>query len=88
LSAVLLHGIPAAIEDLRAERDRLARDLGYASARLRTAKLKYSILRYNVWHLAQRFFTGLELPELVLEEILSETADSDDDRDWEEGWVE
>jgi hypothetical protein len=43
---------------------------------------------YTVWHLAQRFFAGREPPEIVLEEILSETLDSDDDRDWEDGWVE
>ena len=88
LSVVLQHGVPAAIEDLRAERDRLTRDLGHASTQLRTAKMKYSTLRYTVWHLAQQFFAGREPPENVLEEILSETLDSEDDRDWEDGWVE
>ena len=89
LSVVLHHSIPAALLELRAERDRLVRDLGYAQRQLQTAKLKYGSLRYNVWHLAQRYFANLEPHELVLEEILSETLDSDDDRDWEEGgWVQ
>ena len=85
LSAVLQHSIPAALEELRAERDRLVRDLGHAQALLRTAKLKYSTLRYNVWHLTQRYFANLEAPEAVLEEVLTETMDSDDDREWEDG---
>jgi hypothetical protein len=84
LSAVLQHSIPAALLELRAERDRLERDLGHTRTQLRTAKLKYSTLRYNVWQLAQRFFRGVEPPELVLEEVLDETADSEDDREWEE----
>jgi hypothetical protein len=88
LSVVLQHSTPAAIEELRAERDRLARDLGCANTWLRTAKSKYSTLRYTVWHLAQQFFAGREPPESVLEEILSETLDSEDDRSWEDAWVE
>ena len=85
LSAVLQHSIPAALSELRAERDRLVRDLGYTQAQLRTAKLKYSTLRYNVWHLTQRYFANREAPEEVLEEVLTETMDSDDDREWEDG---
>jgi hypothetical protein len=89
LSVVLQHSIPEALLELRAERDRLARDLGYTQTQLRTAKLKYSALRYNVWQLAQRFFAGREPHEQVLEEILGETLDSEDDRAWEEGeWVQ
>ena len=59
LSAVLQHSIPAALLELRAERDRLARDLGYTRTQLRTAKLTYATLRYNVWQLAQRFLLAL-----------------------------
>jgi hypothetical protein len=59
-----------------------------------------SSVRYNVWHLAQRGLSGFVPPELILEQIcdppelvlegvLSETLDSEDDRDWEEGgWVQ
>jgi hypothetical protein len=89
LSAVFRHSIPHALLELRAERDHLVRDLGYTRTLLRTVKLKYSSLRYNVWPLAQRFFAGLEQPELVIEEILCETLDSEDDREWDDGeWVE
>jgi hypothetical protein len=89
LSVVLQHSIPEALLELRAERDRLVRDLGHARTLLRTATLKYSSLRYNVWHLTQRYFANREPPELVLEEVLTETLDSEDDRAWEEGeWVQ
>jgi hypothetical protein len=85
LSAVLQHSIPEALLELRAERDRLVRDLGHAQTQLRTTRRKYSMLRYNVWQLAQRYFANLVEPEAVLEEIISETLDSEDDREWEEG---
>ena len=85
LSAVLQHSVPAALEELRAERDRLVRDLGHTQTQLRTAKLKYSTLRYNVWHRAQRYFANREEPDEVLEEVIAETMDSDDDREWEDG---
>jgi hypothetical protein len=89
LSAVLQHSIPAALLELRAERDRLARDLGHAQTQMRTARRKYSALRYNVWQLATRYFANLGEPEAVLEEIISETLDSEDDREWEVGeWVQ
>jgi hypothetical protein len=89
LSVVLQHAIPAALLELRAERDRLVRDLGHAQTQLRTARRKYSTLRYNVWQLAQRYFANFEQPENVLEEIISETLDSEDDRVWEEGeWTQ
>ena len=89
LSVVLQHSIPEALLELRAERDRLVRDLGHTQTQLRTAKLKYSTLRYNVWQLAQRYFANFEQPDNVLEEIISETLDSEDDREWEEGeWVQ
>ena len=89
LSAVLQHELPVALEELSAERDRLARDLGLAQALLRTARTRYSTLRYNVWHIAHRAFAGWEPPDAALEEVMAETLDSDDDRAWEEdGWVE
>jgi hypothetical protein len=56
---------------------------------MRTAQEKYSALRYNVWHLARRAQLGDELPDDVLDAIVNETADSQDDRRWDEaGWVE
>ena len=89
LSVVLQHAIPAALLELRAERDRLVRDLGHARTQLRTAKLKYSTLRYNVWRLTQRYFANREPAEDVIEDVLTETLDSDDDREWEEGeWAQ
>ena len=89
LSVVLQHSIPEALLELRAERDRLTRDLGHARTQLRTARLKYSTLRYNVWHLTQRYFANREAPEDVLEEVLTETLDSEDDREWDDGeWVQ
>jgi hypothetical protein len=89
LAVVLQHSTAAALEELRAERDRLARDLASAEARRRTAQNKYSALRYNVWQIVRRAQLGDELPDETLELILEETADSEDDRLWEEGgWVE
>jgi hypothetical protein len=89
LSVVLQHSIPKALLELRAERDRLVRDLGHVQTQLRTARNKYSSLRYNVWRLTQRYFANLEPPEDVLEEVLTETLDSEDDRAWEEGeWLQ
>ncbi len=89
LTVVLQHSTNAALEELRAERERLARDLGSSEIRRRTLQNKYSSLRYNVWQLARRAQAGLELPEAALEQICDETADSEDDRAWDEGgWVE
>ena len=89
LSAVLQHELPVALDELRAERDRLARDLGHTQALLRTARARYSGLRYNVWHIAQRAIANFEPHDTALEEVIAETLDSDDDRAWEEdGWVE
>ncbi len=89
LGAVLQHEMPAALDELRAERDRLARDLGHVHALYRTARTRYSTLRYNVWHIAQRAIANFEPPDTALEEVMAETLDSDDDRAWEEdGWVE
>ena len=89
LAVVLHHSTAAALEELRAERDRLARDLASSEARRRTAERKYSSMRYNVWQLAQRALLGEEIPDETLELICEETADSEDDRRWEEGeWVE
>jgi hypothetical protein len=51
--------------------------------------MRYSTLRYNVWHIAQRAVEGHEPHDLALTEVVAETEDSDDDRLWEEdGWVE
>jgi hypothetical protein len=89
LSVVLQHSIPEALLELRAERDRLVRDLGHAQTQLRTAKLKYSTLRYNVWWITQRYFANREPAEGVLEEVLTETLDSEDDHAWEAGeWLQ
>jgi hypothetical protein len=89
LSAVLQHSIPAALQELRTERDRLARDLGYSEARRRTAQNKYSSLRYHVWRIAQEAFAREEISEVVFEELITQTMDSEDDREYEErGWVE
>jgi hypothetical protein len=89
LAVVLQHSTLAALEELRTERDRLARDRASYEARLKAVKLKYSSLRYNVWHLTQRYFANLEPPDAILEEIVSETLDSEDDREWDAGdWVQ
>ena len=85
LAVVLQHSTAAALEELRAERDRLARDLASSDARRRDAERKYSSMRYNVWQLAQRALLGEEIPDETLELICEETADSEDDRRWEEG---
>ena len=89
LAVVLQHSTASALEELRAERDRLARDLASSEARRRDAERKYSSMRYNVWQLAQRALLGEEIPDETLELICEETADSEDDRRWEEGeWRE
>jgi hypothetical protein len=61
LSIVLQHSSIAALEELRAERDRLARDLPSARIRIRTAQNKYSSLCYIVWQLTHRALVGGEL---------------------------
>jgi hypothetical protein len=89
LSVVLQHSTPRALEDLRAERDRLARDLASARVQLRTARMGYSMLRWNVWQVAQPALAGHEAHAVALEAVITETLNSDDDRVWEEdGWVE
>ena len=89
LAVVLQHSTAAALEELRAERDRLARDLGSSEARRRTAERKYSSMRWNVMQIVQRAQLGEEIPDETLDLILEETADSEDDRRWDEGdWVE
>ena len=89
LSTVIHHVLPPALEELRAERDRLARDLGHVRLMLRAARMRYSTLRYNVWHIAHRAVDGHEPHDTALTEVVAETADSDDDRLWEEdGWAE
>ena len=91
LNVVLQHGLPSALSELRAERDRLvgelrclARDLGSARTRLQAARNRYSSLRYDVWRLAQQALAGNEVPEAALEAIIAETLDSEDDREFEE----
>ena len=89
LAVVLQHSTAAGLEELRAERDRLARDLASSEARRRAAERKYSSKRYNVWQIVQRAQLGEEIPDETLDLILEETADSEDDRRWEEGeWRE
>jgi hypothetical protein len=89
LSTVVQHTLPCALDELRAERDRLARDLASARVQLRTARTTYSIFRCNVWQIAQRALAGHEMHGVALEEVISEAMDSEDDRLWEEyGWVE
>jgi hypothetical protein len=88
LSVVLQHTIPAALQELRAERDRLVRDLGSSELRRRALQTKYSSVRYSVWHLAQRGLSGFVPPEEILEQICDETTDSEDDRAWEGEWVQ
>ena len=89
LAVVLQHSTNAALEELRAERDRLARDLASSETRRRTAESKYSTIRYNVWRLVQQAQLGEELPNDTLDRILAETSDSEDDRRWDEGdWVQ
>jgi hypothetical protein len=73
LTAVLQHSTPAALEELRAERDRLVRELQEVQACMRTAQTRHLLLRENVWRLAQRFFAG-DGPEVVLEGIISEVV--------------
>ena len=89
LSVVLQHELPVAHEEFRAECARLARDLGHTQALYRTARVRYSTLRYNVWQIAHRAFANFQPHDTALEEVMAETLDSDDDRAWEEdGWVE
>jgi hypothetical protein len=85
----LNHAIPAALRELRAERDRLVRDLGHSEERRRRLHYKYSTMRYNIWHLAQRGLAGFLPPDEILDEIRMEASDSEDDRDWEDNeWVQ
>jgi hypothetical protein len=48
--------------------------------------MRYSTLRWNVWQVAQRALAGHEEHVIALEEVISETLDSEDDRAWEEDW--
>jgi hypothetical protein len=83
LSVVLQHTTPPALEDLRAERDAMARDLGSVQARLRSLQAKYTALRYNAWHVAARSLHGEQPHDDALDEICRLTEDSEDDRGWE-----
>ena len=58
LAVVLQHSTAAALEEFRAERDRLARDLASSEARRRTAERKYSSMRWNVMQIVQRAVGG------------------------------
>jgi hypothetical protein len=89
LTVVLQHSSNAALEELRAERDRLARDLASSETRRRTVQMSYSSMRYNVWRLVQQAQLGEELPDDILDRILAEISDEEDDRRWDEGdWVQ
>jgi hypothetical protein len=76
LSVVLQHSIPEALLELRAERHRLTRDLSSSEQRRRALQRNYSSMRYNAWQLAQWALAKFEPPELVLDQICDETADS------------
>jgi hypothetical protein len=89
LSTVLQHTTPQALDELRAERDRLARELISARGELRMVRGKYSQLRYNAWQIAIRALYAHEQPlGDALHQIVDETADSEDDRAYEEQWRE
>jgi hypothetical protein len=89
LAVVLQHSSSAALEELRAERDRLARDLASSETRRRTLQMSYSSVRYNVWRLVRQAQLGEELPDDILDRILAEISDEEDDRRWDEGdWVQ
>ena len=82
-----LAAVRIALQELRAERDRLIRDLGLSEQRRRGLQTKYSSVRFNVWHLAQRGLSGFVPPEEILDQICDATADSEDDRAWDGEWV-
>ncbi len=90
LAVVLQHSTSAAMEELRAERDRLVSRLSSSERERRTLQNKYSSMRYHVWQLARRALDRFEPMEPILDQICEETADSDDDRAWDEGreWVQ
>jgi hypothetical protein len=88
LNAVLQHTTPRALDELRAERDRLARDLMSSQIQLRLVRGKYSQLRYMAWQSAQGSLSGGDPPEVALRQICEETEDSEDDRAWEGQWRE
>jgi hypothetical protein len=50
--------MPRALDELRAERDRLDRDLLSTQIQLRLVRGKYSSLRYIAWPIAQRALWG------------------------------
>jgi hypothetical protein len=84
LCAALQHSASGVLEEVRAERDQLARDLGSVRARLRGLQAKYSSLRYIAWRIAVRALCAQEQPlENALEQIIAEAEDSEDDRAWE-----
>jgi hypothetical protein len=83
-----LASVRTALQELRAERDRLIRDLGSSEQGRQGLQTKYSSVRFNVWHLAQRGLSGFVAPEEILEQICAETDDSEDDRVWEGGRVQ
>ena len=74
LTVVVQHSTPAALEELRVERDRLARELEQAQSRIQTAQARYLLLRENVWRLANRFFLGIDGPQVVLEGLIAEVV--------------
>ena len=74
LTVVVQHSTPAALEELRVERDRLARELEQVQSRIQTAQARYLLLRENVWRLANRFFAGLDGPQVVLEGLIAEVV--------------
>ena len=83
LATVLQHNVPRALEEAQRDRARLAEQLRIARAQVRTAKNRYSDIRYETWRLAQAGIMGAETHLDALESVVRAAEDSDDDRDWE-----
>ena len=83
LATVLQHSVPRALEEAQRDKERLAEQLRIARAQVRTAKNRYSDLRYETWRLAQAGIMGTETHLDALESVVRAAEDSDDDRDWE-----
>jgi hypothetical protein len=77
--------MPGALDELRAARDLMARDPGSVRTQLRGLQAKYSSPRYSARQIAVCALYAQGQPlENALQQIIQETADSDDDRAWDE----
>ena len=83
LTAVLNHSLPPALAEAQRDRERLAEQLREAQARERTAKNRFTTLRYEAWRLAQEGIMGAEWPPQALENVIALVEDDEDDADWE-----